>query len=287
MLNYIYRKVLCNILSHESKMKLAGFLYHLPVFHSILEKQYDFRPGEESVMLSVAEQRKIYEDYLNKNQWEKNDLEKIFFDEPHRLVCKHLRYLRVYDHYFSQFRGKNLTIVEVGVFGGGSLQLWKKYFGKGARVIGIDINPECKQYEEDQIEIFIGSQSDRNFWKEFKKQVKKVDIFIDDGGHTMLQQRVTFEEMYGRISPNGVYICEDCCTSYWPSMGGGYKIKDSFIEYSKNCIDYINARYSKSKKLRPNYITKSLWGVHFYDQMVVFEKQESLDENIVVAIMND
>ena len=253
ILNYIYRKILCNELSHEKKMKLAGFLYNLPIFHQVLESQYDFHPNEKGDELSISEQKKIYERYLSKNHWEKNDLEKIFLDEPHRLICKHLRYLRVYEHFFARFKEKeNLTIVEVGVFGGGSLQLWKKYFGKNVRVIGIDINPECKRYEEEQIEIFIGSQSDRDFWKEFKRNVNNVDLFIDDGGHTMLQQRITFEEMFNHLAPDGVYICEDCATSYWPSMGGGYKVKDSFIEYSKNCIDYINARYSKSKKLRPN-----------------------------------
>lgn len=288
ILNYIYRKILCNELSHEKKMKLAGFLYNLPIFHQVLESQYDFHPNEKGDELSISEQKKIYERYLSKNHWEKNDLEKIFLDEPHRLICKHLRYLRVYEHFFARFKEKeNLTIVEVGVFGGGSLQLWKKYFGKNVRVIGIDINPECKRYEEEQIEIFIGSQSDRDFWKEFKRNVNNVDLFIDDGGHTMLQQRITFEEMFNHLAPDGVYICEDCATSYWPSMGGGYKVKDSFIEYSKNCIDYINARYSKSKKLRPNYITKTLGGVHFYDQMVVFEKQRSLGENVTLSIVND
>lgn len=117
--------------------------------------------------------------------------------------------------------------------------------------------------------------------------MKDIDVFIDDGGHTMLQQRITFEEIFDYIASDGIYICEDCATSYWPSMGGGYKVKDSFIEYSKNCIDYINARYSKSKKLRPNRITRTCLGVHFYDQMVVFEKQQSLDENVTLSIVND
>lgn len=288
MFNLIYRKFLCNLLSHETKMKLANFLYHLPIFHKVLENQYDFHPNETGTQLSVEEQKRIYEDYLKKNKWEKNDLERIFWDEPHKVVSKHLRYLRVYDQYFSRFKGKkNLTIVEVGIQGGGSLELWKKYFGKDARVIGIDIDPGCKKYEEDQIDIFIGSQSDRKFWKDFKKQVGRVDLFIDDGGHTMLQQRVTFEEMYDWVSADGIYICEDCATSYWPSMGGGYRVKDSFIEYSKNCIDYIHARYSKTRKLRPNHITKSLLGIHFYDQMVVFEKQKHLGENLTLSIKNN
>lgn len=151
----------------------------------------------------------------------------------------------------------------------------------------MDIDPRCKKYEEEQIEIFIGSQSDRNFWRKFKDKVGVIDIFIDDGGHTMLQQRVTFEEMYNRVALDGIYICEDCATSYWPSMGGGYKSKHSFIEYSKNCIDYINARYSKSWRLKPNKITSTLESVHFYDQMIVFEKQKHLCENETISIMNE
>lgn len=41
--------------------------------------------------------------------------------------------------------------------------MWKDYFGSKAIIYGVDINPSCKELEEENISIFIGSQSDRNF----------------------------------------------------------------------------------------------------------------------------
>jgi len=123
--------------------------------------------------------------------------------------------------------------------------MWKDYFGDKARIFGVDINPECKKFEEKNIEIFIGSQSDRKFLKKVKENIPKIDILIDDGGHTMLQQIVTFEEIFQHIDANGVYLCEDIHTSYWLNFGGGHKRNKTFIEYSKNFIDLINAHHSE------------------------------------------
>jgi len=151
--------------------------------------------------------------------------------------------------------------------------MWKNYFGPKARIIGIDINTDCKKFEDDQIEIYIGSQEDKNFWRDFKTKVPQVDILLDDGGHTMRQQIITFEEMFEHISNEGIYLCEDCHTSYWSAYDGGYKRKNTFIEYSKNFIDNINAWYSNSKKLQVSESTKLMYGLHYYDSVIVIEKK--------------
>ena len=78
-----------------------------------------------------------------------------------------------------------------------------------------------------------------------KAKIPKIDILIDDGGHSMNQQIISFEELYSHIKEDGIYLCEDLHTSYWKTYGGGYKNKESFIEYSKNFIDYINAFHSE------------------------------------------
>ncbi len=220
---------------------------------------------------------------LHEEQIKTNDLENFFFYGKHRMFTKWSKYFDVYDRHMSKFRnvkrsGKPVILVEIGVFRGGSLQMWKEYLGPDARIIGIDINPECKKYEEDQIEIFIGSQDDRRFWADFRKSVYYIDILIDDGGHLLNQQRVTFEETFNMISEEGVYICEDCMTSYFPIFGGGYKSGDSFIELGKDYIDSINADYSRDERLKANGNTRSLYAMHFYDQMVVFEKSHRAKE---------
>lgn len=203
-----------------------------------------------------------------------NDLEKYFRKNDDRLIHKWIHYFDVYDRHFSRFRDKEITILEIGVSQGGSLQMWKDYFGPKAKIYGIDVNPQCKQLEEDNIKIFIGSQSDRKFLNEVKKSIPHVDILIDDGGHTMEQQIVTYEEMFGHVKDNGVYLAEDLHTSYWLRFGGGYQRKGTFIEYSKKFIDYLNAHHSEQKGLKVNNFTESVNSIHYYDSILVLEKKK-------------
>jgi hypothetical protein len=200
------------------------------------------------------------------------DLATYFEQNNKRIIHKWLHYFDIYERHFSRFRNKEIVILEIGVFQGGSLQMWKNYFGEKARIYGIDIDPRCKQVEEQNVTVFIGSQSDRQFLREVKRQIPKVDILIDDGGHTMDQQIVSYEELFDVVKDDGVYLCEDLHTSYWPSFGGGYKRKGTFIEYSKNFIDYLNAYHSKQRALKVNDFTQTVDSVHYYDSIIVIEK---------------
>ena len=202
-----------------------------------------------------------------------NDLEKYFKNNTGRVINKWSQYFDVYDRHFSQYRGKEIVLLEIGTFHGGSLQMWKSYFGDKAKIYGMDINPNCKEVEEENIEIFIGSQSDRNFLRKVKSKIPPIDILIDDGGHTMLQQIVSFEELFDYVKPEGVYLCEDIHTSYWMDWGGGYKRKGTFIEYSKNFIDRINAYNSRQKSFQPDDFTRSVNSLHYYDSILVIEKR--------------
>lgn len=203
-----------------------------------------------------------------------NKLEKYFYKNKKRLIYKWVHYFEIYDLYFKRFRKKPVTIVEFGVLHGGSLQMWKKYFGKKARIIGVDFNPECKKLEEKQIEIFIGDQSNKSFLKKLKKEIGPIDIILDDGGHTMKQQITTFEEMWPSLREGGIFVTEDLHTSYWKLYGGGYKKKGTFIEFTKNLIDQLNAWHSKDRRqFKVDRYTKSIKAIHFYSSIVVFEKQ--------------
>ena len=148
-----------------------------------------------------------------------------FIHNKGNAIHKWYMYFDAYQRHFSRFRGKDVHILEIGVQNGGSARMWKHYFTHGypnakVKIYGVDIDSRCKDFEEDGIEIFIGSQEDRDFWRRLKTQIPKVDILIDDGGHTMRQQIVTFEEMFDFVKDDGVYLCEDLHTSYWGSYGG-------------------------------------------------------------------
>jgi FkbM family methyltransferase len=203
------------------------------------------------------------------------NLLKVYFNKnKSNAIHKWLHYFDIYDLYFRKYRNKEISILEIGIYQGGSLKMWRDYFGPKAKIYAIDINPLCKQFETETIKIFIGSQDDRDFLKYIKNQIPKVDILIDDGGHEMHQQIVTFEEMYNHIKHDGIYLCEDLHTSYWTNYGGGYKNPGSFIEYSKNFIDFINAWHIPNTILPINDFTESTYSLHYYDSILVIEKKK-------------
>jgi 23S rRNA U2552 (ribose-2'-O)-methylase RlmE/FtsJ len=201
---------------------------------------------------------------------------KTFFDNNSqgRLISKWNHYFDIYERHFNEFRGKQIVILEIGVSNGGSLHMWKHYFGDGAMIFGVDVIPECKSLEQENIKIFIGSQSDRKFLRNLKESIPPIDILIDDGGHTMIQQKRTFEELFDHVKEDGIYLCEDLHTSYLASYGDGYKRKGSFIEYSKNFIDYLNAFHSEQRAFKVNSFTKSVDSIHYYDSIIVIEKRK-------------
>lgn len=188
-------------------------------------------------------------------------------------------YLEIYEKHFNRFVNKSPTILEIGVFDGGSMELWNYYFGKGSKIYGVDIDKRCLEVPNilnvDNIQVDIGDQGSVEFWKNYLKDKPKFDIVIEDGGHRPDQQITTFMLLFNHLNDDGVYLCEDLHTNYWEEYGGGYKKPDTFIEFSKNIIDGLNSQYIREdipdievlKKFRST--TKS---VNFYDSVIVFEK---------------
>ena len=217
------------------------------------------------------------------------DLMKFWMFEDHRCISKWVHYFSIYEQWFAPYRGKEIVFVEVGVENGGSIQMWRNYFGKQAKIVGVDIEERCKNFEDANENIFveIGSQDNENFWRAFKEKYPSVDILLDDGGHLSNQQIVTFREMFPHIKDGGLYMCEDCHTSYWdcydkpdPQTGeqkllqhGGIGVDGTFIEFTKKLIDEINAFHTKGV-LPPTYNTLNMGGIHFYDSVVVVEKKK-------------
>lgn len=202
-----------------------------------------------------------------------NHLKAYFEANEGKLIHKWMHYFDIYDRYFSRFRGTDVHFLEIGVSQGGSLQMWKDYFGDKAKIYGVDVNPDCKSLEEKQVEIFIGDQGDRRFLAELKEAIPRIDILLDDGGHTMIQQINTFELLYPAISDNGIYLCEDVHTSYWKKFGGGYRRRGTYIEYTKSLIDQLNAWHSREGNFTIDEFSRNAYGMHFYDSVVVIEKR--------------
>ncbi len=172
-----------------------------------------------------------------------------------RPIHKWTHYFPIYERHFSRFRNQSLTFLEIGCGGGGSLQMWKRFFGPFAQIVGIDIEPACKAYEEDQIAVRIGDQSDRNFLAGIVEEFGVPDIVLDDGSHRMSDMLATFEAIYPLQNRNAIYCVEDLHTAYWDEYGGGLKREGSFIEVCKALIDQLNADHTRGQ-VEPNKFSK-------------------------------
>ena len=205
---------------------------------------------------------------------EENPLLTAFMRTGGRVVHKWVDYFDVYHRYFARFRGMPITFLEVGVQNGGSLRMWREYFGPQARLIGVDVDPRCKSMEEDGFEIWIGDQADPEFWREFLAKNSSLDIVLDDGGHTMDQQINTFNALFPALVDGGVFLCEDTHTSYFPSYGGGLHHKGSFHEYVKGLIDEMHAWYhAPLSEIAQIPMAQQLYSLSVYDSIVVMEKR--------------
>lgn len=186
------------------------------------------------------------------------------YEKSPYLSIKHNTYFPVYEELFSRYIGKQIVFVEVGVLNGGSLFMWREFLGENARIIGIDLNPDAKKWEEKGFEIFIGSQADRKFWARFHAEVGDVDVVLDDGGHTYEQQILTAECSLPIIRDGGLLVVEDTHTSYMKEFGGPSPF--SFVSYAKNKIEGINNRFSafaSDKKTE-----QVVWSIQFFESII-------------------
>jgi hypothetical protein len=189
-------------------------------------------------------------------------------------IWKWRQYFEMYHTHLEKFIGRKPKIVEVGVYSGGSLPMWIQYFGPGAHIHGIDIEPACKAYENETISIHIGDQENRKFWGDFFEKVPEIDVFIDDGGHTPNQQRITLEEVLPRLKPGGIYICEDI-----------HSENNTFFWFLSGILSNLNANNpffleNGEPASHSSNFQKWVKSVSFYPYAVVIEKN-----NIALPIL--
>lgn len=190
-----------------------------------------------------------------------------------RGIWKWRHYFDIYHRHFQKFIGRQVNFLEVGVYSGGSLDLWRDYFGPGCRIFGVDIEPTCKAYEDESVKIFIGDQSDRGLWRALRQEIPSLDIVLDDGGHHPDQQIVTLEETLPYMRPGGVYVCEDV-------MGAPHR----FAEYVSGVASGLNDSASLAHNLsdperrlvvKATPLQSAVHSIHVYPYVVVIERTDA------------
>jgi hypothetical protein len=183
-----------------------------------------------------------------------------------------VHYFPVYEHHLERFRGRHARVLEIGVYRGGGLDLFRHYLGAEAVLVGIDIDEAASRAVRGIYPVEIGDQEDPAFLRRVAELHGPFDVVIDDGGHRMRQQIVAVETLFPLLTDGGAYFVEDCHTSYWPEYADPSTDGTTFVQWLKDRIDDLNAyHYSADEHLDTPWQT-SLAGLHLYDSLVVLDK---------------
>lgn len=130
-------------------------------------------------------------------------------------ASNHHNYTKIYEGMFEPIRDKVTGILEIGIGGknykgimGSSLKMWADYF-HNAEIVGIDIDPTADVDFGSRISVVIGDQTRRSVLEKSLKKLPSVDIIIDDGAHKNNLTVATFEYLWPKLEPGGIYVIED------------------------------------------------------------------------------
>ena len=205
----------------------------------------------------------------------------LFFAHKGRTAHKWTHYLEAYDEEFAPYQQgfpllgggvRPIRMLEVGTSHGGSLQLWRKYFGPDAAIWGVDVDPRCLSVDDLDLDVRIGSQNDPEFLLKVVEERGGVDIVLDDGSHVAEHQMTTFKTLFPMVTEGGVYVVEDLHTAEWRGFGGGYQKSGSFIEVAKQLIDDMHGAYHRRGDRLGLDAASYVPRVCFYDSMVFIRK---------------
>jgi len=202
-------------------------------------------------------------------------------------VHKWHHYFDIYMRHFGSYRDRPIRMLEIGVFRGGSLRMWKEYFHPDSTIVGIDIDKTCKDHEIADRNVFvrIGSQADPEFLAAVNEEFGPFDIILDDGSHKTHHQNISFGALFRpALRDGGCYMVEDVHTNYWLKHVDS---EDTFIDLAKQMIDMLHEPYFDRKEthfrhdhpealqqMDLSYLAANLAGIAFYDSIVVFDKKK-------------
>lgn len=210
------------------------------------------------------------------------DLDNIFFNHQGKVCDKWENYVQIYEKELAKFifDKKPVSLLEIGVQNGGSLEIWAKILPQGSKVTGIDINEKCRplNFDNDNISIIIVDASNHN---ELKKSINGMafDIIIDDGSHISSDVINTFCTLFQSLLPGGLYFIEDLHCSYLNTHKGGFTNQSSSMNWLKSITDALNYDFfeddnqiNTTVKQALKLLNEHLASITFYSSICVINK---------------
>ncbi len=200
-------------------------------------------------------------------------------------------YTEIYAQHFAALRHQPMKFLEIGICAGASVKLWESYF-PNATLHFIDNNNSSIQYFSSRAQYHFLDQENAPALIAFANQAGgNFDIIIDDGGHTMRQQIVSFETLFPYLKSGGLYIIEDLHTSYWKQWGGHGTFSNpaagpgTTVEFLKKLVEDVNypgaaeggywewARTPPFMRVKLNNYQQDIYSIQFYKSLCVIKKR--------------
>jgi SAM-dependent methyltransferase len=187
-------------------------------------------------------------------------------------------FLEFYERFFQPIKNSATKVFEIGISEGASLVLWEKYFPK-ATVYGIDILDKSA-LESKRIKTFVADQADRSQLAAFiDKFGGDFDFILDDGGHTMPQQQISFGFLFQYVRPGGYYIIEDLHTSL-PGVYPTPYVKEGGVDSTLRMLfHFIETRQIESQYMtfeEKRYLRQDVEYVALFQRNVVYPSITSI-----------
>ncbi len=154
-------------------------------------------------------------------------------------------YFPVYERTLGPLRQRPLSMLEIGVQNGGSLDVWSRYFPNATVIVGCDIDERCARltYEDPRVRVVVADANADAGEAGVLRHATSFDVVIDDGSHLSDHIIQSFLTYFQHLKPGGVYIVEDTHTLFWEPWGGGILKRNSAQAFFKLIADLVNAEH--------------------------------------------
>jgi hypothetical protein len=214
---------------------------------------------------------------------------KIVADHDGKVIDKWTGYLDVYDALLDPVRDMPVSLLEIGVNNGGSLEVYGKYFKQAKIIVGCDIEERCRQlvFDDPRIQLVIGDATAVETKSAILDRCPAYDIMIDDGSHLSGDIINNFTTYFPLLAPGGLFIVEDLCCSYWRKWDGGLFHEKSAISFLKSLIDIVNFEHwgtaatprdfiaCKHPERDASQLKDDIFSIQFFNSLCIIKKGAS------------
>ncbi len=135
-------------------------------------------------------------------------------------------YLPIYEDLLGFLRSRCFVLLELGVWRGDSLAMWRDAF-PGATIVGVDLLPPSIDLGA-RVHIVAGDHTDAALLAHLrtKHAPDGFDVIIDDGSHLGVTTARSLQALYvDHLRSGGLYVIEDWGTGYAPSWSDGEALR--------------------------------------------------------------